>query len=467
VRREGARLRDSARRASLTIAVTVTAAAGATSLGCAHAPRLRAGGPAHAHCASLDSAACDHASALILAASTYVDEAHDYVLRSAAIAPQSALARTNEGWLSLSLACARPRAPTPKLDPRVTDYAFVGVVVDTTLVSADADIGPLLAHGSGPHDVKLVALAFVRDLDPPSFEPSAALVERPSGGCSCGEASHFVGATKYGASLSYGIRPRPIARDTHVRALDFVRAAFADPHVAVTEARVGKMAIEGLGPLLSPSRAPGASAPPTFRITDAVPVAYAASPVGELCDFPAPEVSPSPLDFGVAPYGTEARRTVHVVNRAPIDLRAILGASTFVLPAHGAIDLPLRWTPDGDAPGCETQTRDESIPFLRLGGSTPRTARVLETIRTGRPSVEQTERVGPAAPDPRATRDWTCPRDFVRSSCRVANASGGDAVAEPRGKDACHFACRSAVPGGGPAACRFDATMSCALFCAP
>jgi hypothetical protein len=193
-------------------------------------------------------------------------------------------------------------------------------------------------------------------------------------------------------------------------------------------------------------------------VTDPKPVAYVASPIAELCDFPAPEVSPSPLDFGVAPYGTEARRTVHVVNRAPIDLRALLGASTFVLPASGAIDLPLRWIPDGDAPGCETQTRDEAIPFLRLGGETARTARVLETIRTGRPTVTRAERVVPTPPklDLASTaRDWTCPRDFVRASCRAENTAAYDVVAEPRGV------------AGRPTLCRFDAVMECSLRCAP
>ena len=177
--------------------------------------------------------------------------------------------------------------------------------------------------------------------------------------------------------------------EPHVRALDFVSAALGDPRRRVRESRLGSMTIDGLSRLLQGE----AAVPLTFHVTDPRPIAYAVSPIAELCDFPAPEVSPSPLDFGVAPYGTLAQRSVHVVNRAPVDLQAILGAITVVVPASGAIDIPLRWTPDGDAPGCETQTRDEAIPFLRAGGSTARTARVLETIRTGRPTVERTERV--------------------------------------------------------------------------
>ncbi len=447
-----------------------------TLLACPRAPESAT--DPRAPCASLDHAACERARALVAAAATYADEVHDYVLASPGVSPAGALSRTKDGWRPLPLACARARAPAPHLDTGVVDYAFVGVAVDSTLVSADADIGPLLARPEPrAHDVWLVAIAFARDLAPPSFDRGEALLEAPSGGCTCGEASHFVGAPKYGALLAYSFRASRAG--PHVRALDFVRAALGDARRSVRESRVGGMTIDGLAQLLSRD----ATVPLTFRLTDAQPIAFEAAPIAELCDFPAPEVSPSPLDFGVAPYGTEARRTVHVVNRAPIDLRAIVGASTFVLPASGAIDIPLHWTPDGDAPGCETQTRDEAIPFLRSGGGTPRAARVLETIRTGRPTVERTERI--AADAPSVERDWTCPRDFVRTSCRADAVADGtsapearrgphevvgphpEVTAEPRGDNACHFACRGVSAPGHPPSCRFDATMQCALHCPP
>jgi hypothetical protein len=312
--------------------------------------------------------------------------------------------------------------------------------------------------------VKLVALAFVHDQSLPSFDRGRALVETASGACSCGEATHFAGLTKYGAMVSFTFKsPR---RTGAVRALDLVRTALGDPRAGVRESRVGNMTIDGL----TRFAARDATAPLTFHVTDAVPLAYSASPIAELCDFSAPEVSPSPLDFGVAVYGSEARRNVHVVNRSTLDLRALVGPSTFFLPAGGTLDLPLRWTPDGDAPGCETQTRDLAIPFFRMHGGTARTARVLETIRTGRASVRRAERVEPSLPklDLASTvRDWTCPRDFVRSSCRAENAAGADVVAEPRGKDACHFACRAPSTAGRSSPCRFDAVMTCALNCLP
>ena len=436
------------------------------SLSCHCGPRaLPPTSDPHARCATLAPEACGRARALTLAARTYADEAHDYVLAAPGVVLSSALARTREGWLAPPVACARPHAPAPRLDRSMVDYGFVGVAIDSTLVSGDADVGALLARAKPPlHDVKLVALAFVRDQSLPAFDRGRALVETPSGACSCGEATHFAAATKYGAMVSFAFKsPR---RTGAVRALDLVRSALGDPRAAVHESRVGSMTIDGLARFA----AGDASAPLTFHVTDAAALAYAAAPIAELCDFPAPDVSPSPLDFGVAAYGSEARRTVHVVNRSTLDLRALLGASTFVLPAGGTLDLPLRWTPEGDAPGCETQTRDLAIPFLRLHGGTARTARVLETIRTGRPTVQRGERVEPSPPklDLASTvRDWTCPRDFVRASCRAESATGAEVVAEPRDKDACHFACRGPSAAGPSPPCRFDAVMTCALNCPP
>ncbi len=435
---------------------------------CATPPRARppARRPSNgsAPCGSLAPASCARARALVVAASTYADENHDYILRSARIPLGTALAQTHEGWRRRPLACAHPRASAAQLAPSTVDYAFVGVTVDSTLVSADAEISALLARPDPPlHEVGLVAFALVRDRASASLERGEDLVERPSGDCVCGDATHVSAATRYGASLTYAFQSPP--RDARARAIDVVRAALDDPRIPVRESRAGSLTIDGLERFLRGEPA----VPLAFRVTDPVAVAEEVAPVGDVCDFAAPELSPSPLDFGVAPYGTEARRSVHAVNRSPVDLRALIGAETFLVPAHGAVDLPLRWTPDGDAPGCETQTRDEAIPFARVAGGNPRSARVLETIRTGRATVERAERVE-LTRDPRApgstVRDWTCPRDFVRASCRAASVEpAGDVLVEPRGKDACHFECRGAGEAGRVRSCRFDATMSCALSC--
>ena len=451
--------------ASVVASVTLATA-------CAHAPRTSHAGSDPPPCATLDAAQCARARALALAASTYADEAHDYVLAQEGIASGAALARTNEGWRALPSACARAKPRAPALDVDVIDYAFVGVVVDGSLVSADADVAPFLASAPPDgHEASLVAMALVHDRAPPELDRGPALVEAPSGACTCEGATHVAGAPRYGALVAYSFRAeRPggwLSRgDVHVRAIDLVVAALGDPHRSVRESRIGGLAIDGLDRTL----AGGAKGPLAFRVTDPQRIAYVAAPLAELCDFPAPEVSPSPLDFGVAPYGTAVERTVHVVNHAPTALRALLGASTFVLPARGTLDLPLRWTPQGDAPGCETQTRDEAIPFLRPNGTTARAARVLETVRTGRATVSRTEHVEPSPPKldlDSAARDWSCPHDFVRTDCHAESTGTYAVVAEPRGDDSCHFACRGPSAPGRHPLCRYDATLDCALHCAP
>jgi hypothetical protein len=270
--------------------------------------------------------------------------------------------------------------------------------------------------------------------------------------------------------VSYDAPAPHVAGST--RAIDLARQVLSDPHVAPHETRVGAMTLTGFAPFL----AGRATRPLAVRVTKAAPVAYALRSVEEVCPgaIPAPEVAPSPADFGIAPYGTEARRSVHVTNRAPIDLDAILGERTVRLPARGAIDLPLAWTPDGDAWRCETQTRDEAIPFVpanRGAGPPPHEAiaRILETIRTGRPVLARAE---PVEPDPRdrrggaVSRDWTCPPDFAPDACRaehpVCAGHPCAAVTAETTRTGCHFACR----GADGASCRFDAVMECRLRCA-
>jgi hypothetical protein len=444
-----------------------------------------------APCPSLDAAACARARALAVVANGYVDEQHDYLLVDTVSAKLGAgVARTGSGWRPLPLACARQHgpAPAPKLDLGTVDYAFVGVVVDGTLVSADADVAPLLPllPAGRLHEVRLLAFALVHDAALSPLEEAGSVVETPSGGCSCGEATHFVGPERYGAFVSFAFQVP--GSDRHVRAGDVVRAALGDPRAKVREARRGELVIDGLDErALARAGSKGASpherleGAPAFHVLRAVPIAFSAEPIAELCDFPAPEVWPSPLDFGFAPYGTEVKRVVHVANRAAVPLRAVLGADTFLVPPSGTVDLTLRWTPDGDAPGCESQTRDEAIPFLRAGVAAepvPRTARVLETIRAGPPTAEHREHldVSGARPDYGSTvRDWSCPRDFVRTACRAENAACADGhgcttdgyavTAEARGENACHFACSGPGSSDPPAYCRFDAAIECKIRC--
>ncbi len=432
-------------------------------------------------CATLDARACERARALVLAALTYQDEQHDLILTAGRVLPEgSGLRRAPQGWQPVPAACALASPEVPAASDGAVDYAFVGVAIDGTLVAADADLSSLLGAPPAKHEVRLVALA-LQAAAPRAWNAGPSLVLKAADdSCTCEGATHFAGAVRQGATLAYVMTaPRDAA---HVRAVDFVSAALGDARFAVREANDG-LVIDGLPALLD-----GRAHPLAFHVTSPSPVATDAAPLDDVCTFAAPEVTPSPLDFGVAPYGASATRDVHVVNRASIDLEAIVGARTVPLPAHGAIDLALRWAPDGDAQRCETQTRDESILFLPAwrgasgsagdaGAPTGRRARVLETIRTGKPRVERIERFersqsAPARDDKRA-RDWSCPRDFKVAACRAENAVCGDghacttggyaAVAEPRGDEGCRFDCREpAAPG---AFCRFDAAMDCVLAC--
>jgi hypothetical protein len=451
-----------------------SALAGFSLVACVHAaqPPLDPRAP----CATLERASCLRARALVIAAATYADEQHDLILAGAdAIPTGTGLRLVAAGWRATASACARVMAPRPPaIDASAISYAFAGVAVDGTLVAASADLAPLL--GAPPasrnsHEVRLIALAVARDPSPPSFEPTTSVTARASDdSCSCGDATHFAGATRFGATLSFDFHaPRDA---THERAIDFVRRALGDARYAAHESNTG-LAIDGLASLLD-----GDSRPLVFHLTAARPVAYVASPLLDVCAFPTPEISPASVDFGVAPYETQATRTVHVVNRAGVPLQALVGAETVELPARAAIDLPLVWTPEGDALRCETQTRDESILFVPArrdprrdaAAPTERRARVFETIRTGRPHAEQTEHVDlpiRRAEDYAATgRDWTCPGDYVRTSCRIENAADGvTATADPRGQRGCHFSCVGPVSGKNPLLCRFDAVMECALKC--
>jgi len=426
-----------------------------------------------APCAALDRNACLRARALVIAATTYADEQHDVILSGRrVVSPGAGLRPTAEGWKSTGEACARAAGrPVPSIDATTIAYAFAGVAVDGTLVAADADLAPLLGAPPSVHEVRLMAIAFARDLAPTSFEStSSVVVHAADDSCTCGDATHFAGVTRYGATLSLELRaPRDA---THERAIDFVRRALGDPRFAVRESNTG-LTLGGLESLLD-----GDSRPLVFHLGATAPIAYVASPLEDVCTLPTPEVSPASLDFGVAPYGTQATRTVHVVNRAAVELEALVGARTIPLPARGTIELPLLWTPDGDALRCETQTRDESILFVPARrdpnrdaeAAVERRARVFETVRTGRPHAEQLERVDVTirrAADYAATaRDWTCPADYVRSGCRVENGTDGFTVtAETRGDRACHFACSGPPPAKTPVACRFDAVMECALKC--
>jgi hypothetical protein len=436
-------------------------------------------------CGALGAVECTRARGLIAAAGTFSDVKHDYILDpTASFSPGRGIERTASGlWSAVPSACAQAdaAAPAAKVDAQTIDFGFVGVAVDTTLVSADADLTPFLGAGgeASTHKIRLVAIAFARDLDPQFFDASPN-VTYGAEGCACGRATHFIGAVKVGGMLSFETEVR--AGEVHARAIDFVRARLADSHASVTETRVGGLEVEGLEAAL----AGGVSRPLTFKVASPVPLAYAVYPIADVCRFalPAPDVSPTPMDFGDAAYGKESTRLLHVVNRASIDLHAVLGARTFAVPARGSLDVPLTWAPEGDAPGCEAQTREETVLFVPQDPAAPvtpkqQTARVVEQVRTGRPAVARTEHIDTGEsrrPTYAATsRDWTCPPDFTVSACRVEQpqcadttrtcTSDGYGVVAAQVGNGCHFACSGPNAILSAQFCRFDATMECRLRC--
>lgn len=439
-------------------------------------------------CAGLAKEACGRAQGLLTAASAFSNVRTEYILDpTSSFAHGRGLTKGSEGlWKALPTQCAKPTAAAAggrSVDASTIDFGFVGVAVDDTLLATDADITPFFSAGAqgGVHKVRLVAIAFVRDLDPQFFDATDE-VAYESDACTCRGASHFVGAVKMGGLLSYDLTVRE--GEVHGKALDFFKARLATKDVTIVETRVGGLEVDGLESQLSKDAAPK---PLGFHVKSPVPIAYAVYPIADVCKFafPEPEVSPVPLDFGDAPYGKEATRLVHVVNRASFDLVATLGKRTVDVPARGTADVPVTWVPMGDAPGCELQSREDSMVLTPKASGAPvvprqHSIRLPQSVRTGRGTVVQADHVdtGEARrPDYSATaRDWTCPPDRVVAGCRTQSAQCGDKnrdctsegytlVAEPRG-NGCHFGCT------GPTSiltasnwCRFDAVMECRLAC--
>jgi hypothetical protein len=176
---------------------------------------------------------------------------------------------------------------------------------------------------------------------------------------------------------------------------------------------------------------------------------------------------------------------VHVVNRASIDLRATLDGRTFSVPALGSADLPLTWTPAGDALGCEVQTREHALELVPRDPHAPvvprtQSVRLVARVRTGKPTFRRHEHVDTGVgrkPDYAATeREWTCPPDYALASCRTERrecsdgrcATSGYAVNARPTENGCRFACSGPtglVPGLSSYYCRFDAVMECRLRC--
>jgi hypothetical protein len=451
--------------------------------GCRHVPEPPPPS-SKAACAGLDQHACGKANQLLGAASSFGNVRHEYLLDPASsLAVGRGVARGEGGAYSvLPTRCAvtRGAADPGKVDPSTIDFSYVGVSIDHTLVSADVDLAPWVSAGGeeSERSVALVAVAFVRELDPQFFTASEGDVVFGGESCSCGRATHFVGSVKMGGLIAYEMRVK--SGELRGRALDFVKARVAAGDARVTQTTVGGLEIEGLDHVSD-------GKPLGFRVKTPVPIAYAVYPLSDVCTFafPLPDVSPETVDFGEVPYERDATRLVHVVNRASIDLRASLGDKTFAIPALGSADLPVSWRPSGATAGCHEEIREDTIQFYPRDASAPVTpkqhsVRLRERVRTGKPDFLRHEHIDSGSgrkPDYGTTkREWTCPPDYVVASCKTEKAQCGDGScttdgysvnAEP-GTNGCKFACKgpeSFLPGLSSHFCRFDAKMECRLRC--
>jgi len=444
-------------------------------------------------CAGLDSPECGRAQGLLSAAGAFGNVRHEYLLDPAsAMVPGRGVQRGEAGSFTvLPTQCASSRtqsaeraARADKVDASTIDFSYIGVAIDQALVSADADLAPWLSAGAETTErkISLVALAFVRDLDPQFFNASDDVAFGGTA-CTCGRATHFVGSVKMGGLISYEMSVR--AGELRGRALDFVRARVAAGDTRITQTVVGGLEVDGLDGASSTDT----SKPLTFRVKTPVPIAYAVYPLADVCKFafPVPEVSPETLDFGEVPHGREETRLVHIVNRASLDLRATLGEQTFAIPALGSVDVPLTWRPTAPTAGCQPQTREDTLQFYPRDGSAPVTpktqsVRVVSRVRTGKADFKRHEHVDSGSgrkPDYASTRrDWTCPPDYVVASCRTEKAECGDgrcstdgyAVNAEPGQNGCRFSCKgpeSILPVLSSNYCRFDALMECRLRCSP
>ncbi len=432
-------------------------------------------------CGGLPALECRRAEGLLAASRVFSSVRHDLLLdATSSLAPGRGVEREASGLHKLvPTACAEARAPaSADVDASTIDFSYVGLAVDQTLVSLDADLAPYLAAGAEGSQVRLrlVAIAFVRDKDPQFFRAADA-VTYENDACACGGATHFVGSVKTGGMLSYEVTLR--SGEVHGTALQLFRERIAHASAGVTQTQAGGLEVEGIEAQL------GASTPRplAFRVKNPVPIAYALYPVRDVCRFalPAPDVSPSLVDFGDVPYGKAGQRLVHVVNRASVDVYAEHDGNTYAIPAQGSLDVPISWRPKGESAFCEVQAREETLVFTPRDGSAPvvprqQSVRLVERVRTGKPAVEVRQRVdsgeGRKPNSAASAREVACPADYVLEACTVEGAQCGGGSCEKYQLEAsakaggCRFACRG--PDSvlfGTNFCRFDGVAACRLRC--
>jgi hypothetical protein len=428
---------------------------------------------------------CVTGSDLLSAAKTFGNVEHDFVLdASSALKPGRGLERTASGsWRITSASCATPKDSASENAPSDTsdvDFSYIGLAVDSTLVGADVDLLPYFSAGgeASSHTLRLTAIAFVRDRDPEFF--SAGPTIRTTGGeCSCGTATHFVGAVKYGGMLSYETTVRKA--DVHASALALFKTRLEANDGSVKQTTMGGLEVKGLA-----EAGKGTYAAIAFEVKKPVPIAYSTYPIADVCEFafPAPDVTPAPLDFGAVPGGSAATRLVHIQSRARVDSYVSYKDQNILLPKEGSIDIPVQWAAQNAKQGCHLEQREDALsitPADKALHVNPEQHSVRVTLKalTGAPVAIQRETLdtGEALrPDYAATdKAFTCPQNYVPSACRTENALCGNGkdctqdgyvIRSERTERGCHFRCngpKSYIIGKN--ACRFEAITECAQEC--
>ncbi len=465
-----------------------------TVMGCpsAKAPDGNAG--ARGACGKLDDKDCDRVKGMLSAMDSFSNVNQELILDArSTFVPGRGIEKTAAAlWKPTTTECARPRGPRSSddaktvqdahIDPNAIDFSFIGVAIDEAIVSARAPVSQVVAVGGEAHlyTVRLLAVAFARDLDPQFFGPSDNVTYRESA-CACDRATHFVGAVKYGGMLSYETTVKG-AELSVGSVLDVVKAKIFAEDTDVRQVSVGGLTVKGLEEQMKGGR--GSQKPLEFTVKNPVPIAYAVYPVSDVCKFsmPVPEVAPSALDFGLVPNDKRGSRFLHVVNRAPFDVVALAQGASYAVPALGSLDVPVEYKPLDGATACQMDMREETVVFSPRDEATPVTPRqhsvkVELRARTGASSVSRTEKVDSGIarrPDYDATgRDTVCPPGYGVQSCSAEHAECSDGKCGPGfvmdarpNANGCHFACR------GPRAgvvfseyCRFDGVMQCKLRC--
>jgi hypothetical protein len=458
-------------------------------MGCPSPKAPEGSGAARGACGKLEDKDCDRVKGMLSAMDSFSNVNQELILDArSTFVPGRGLEKTAGAlWKPTTTECARPRneretrVQDARIDPNAIDFSFIGVAIDEAIVSARAPISQVVTVGAEArvYNVRLLAVAFARDLDPQFFGPSDSVSYRESA-CSCDRATHFVGAVKYGGMLSYETTVKGVELNAGT-VLDVVKAKIFAEDTDVRQVSVGGLTVKGLEEQLAGH---GTKKPLEFTVKNPVPIAYAVYPVSDVCKFsmPVPEVAPSAIDFGLVPTDKRGSRFLHVTNRAPFDVVALAQGASYAVPALGSLDVPVEYRPQDGATACQHDTREETIVFSPRDEGTPvmprqHSVRVELHARSGASSVTRTEKIDSGIarrPDYETTgRDVVCPPGYAVASCMAEHAECSDGKcgpgfvmdARPNG-NGCHFGCR------GPRAgvvfseyCRMDGIMQCKLRC--